>query len=146
VQLPAYIEIIRPVDKQLSRQTDKLTVCLINPPILLTLLLCPDSFVAFRLVQLRAYIEKIRPIDKQLSYQIDKLLRATSVAQSQAAADAAAGAADGDEAAAAGEDALRYRPNPQALIAKAPLLGDAEGEQQLGACRITYRSTLCPAM
>jgi U3 small nucleolar RNA-associated protein 3 len=85
-------------------------------------------------VQLRAYIEKIRPIDKQLSYQIDKLLRATSVAQASAAADAAAGADEADAAAvgaaAGGDDALRYRPNPQALIAKAPLLGDAEGKQQ----------------
>lgn len=89
-----------------------------------------------RLVQLRAYIEKIRPIDKQLAYQIDKLLRATSVAQAQAAADAgaaeeeapAAAAGRGGAAAGGDEDALHYRPNPQALIAKAPLVGDAAGE------------------
>ncbi|WIA21610.1 hypothetical protein OEZ85_000794 [Tetradesmus obliquus] len=96
-----------------------------------------DHPVIGRLVQLRAYIEKIRPIDKQLSYQIDKLLRATSVAQAQAAADAGAGAADEAEAGAAaaaagGDDALRYRPNPGALIAKAPLLGDAAGMEAAG--------------
>eukprot|EP00879_Flechtneria_rotunda_P011823 GHRR01012350.1.p1 GENE.GHRR01012350.1~~GHRR01012350.1.p1 ORF type:complete len:590 (+),score=268.47 GHRR01012350.1:166-1935(+) len=83
-----------------------------------------DHPVIGRLVQLRAYIEKIRPIDKQLAYQIDKLLRATSVVQ--ASSLSAAGDAGAEEDTAA-EDALQYRPNPQRLITKAPLVGDAAG-------------------
>jgi U3 small nucleolar RNA-associated protein 3 len=80
------------------------------------------------------YIEKIRPIDKQLSYQVEKLLRVTAKVQkdatAEAAAAAAAAAAAGDEQAAAadGGDALQYRPNPQALISKVPLVGDTTGE------------------
>eukprot|EP00775_Hariotina_reticulata_P005267 gene5267-5502_t len=112
-----------------------------------------DHPVIERLVLLRAYIEKIRPIDKQLAYQIDKLLRATSVAQAAASAEAAAGAvedskavAGGDRGAASssrgsraagaastGDDALRFRPNPAALIAKAPLIGDEEALGVAGA-------------
>lgn len=101
--------------------------------------MCVFYHDACRLVLLRAYIEKIRPIDKQLAYQIDKLLRATSVAQAAATGEAAAGTAEDEEgpvagrggAAAAGprppasgDDALRFRPNPAALIAKAPLIGE----------------------
>jgi U3 small nucleolar RNA-associated protein 3 len=75
------------------------------------------------------YIEKIRPIDKQLAYQVDKLLRATAKAQAAADTDAGAAAAAGDaQAAAGGDDALQYRPNPKALISKMPLVGDTAGE------------------
>ena len=91
------------------------------------------TFPTCRLAQLRLYIEKIRPIDKQLSYQVEKLLRVTAKVQKEAtaeAAEAAAAAAAGDEQAAAadGGDALQYRPNPQALISKVPLVGDTTGE------------------
>lgn len=88
-----------------------------------------------RLAQLRVYIEKIRPIDKQLSYQVDKLLRATAKVQASADSDAAAAAAAGEQqqqdgaaaAAVGGGHALQYRPNPQALISKVPLVGDTAG-------------------
>lgn len=76
------------------------------------------------------YIEKIRPIDKQLAYQVDKLLRATAKAQAAADTDAEAAAAagvGGTQAAAGGDDALQYRPNPKALISKVPLVGDTAG-------------------
>jgi hypothetical protein len=90
------------------------------------------ALLLHRLAQLRSYIEKIRPIDKQLSYQVDKLLRATAKAQASAdvdvdAAAAAAAGVDQQAAAAGGEDALQYRPNPQALLSKVPLVGDTTG-------------------
>jgi hypothetical protein len=85
-------------------------------------------------VQLRAFIERARPIDKQLAYQIEKLLRATEPGGAAAAGAAAPppGAGDGLEGEGAGaaaaavggdDDALRYRPNPSALVTKAPLSG-----------------------
>jgi hypothetical protein len=77
------------------------------------------------------YIEKIRPIDKQLSYQIDKLLRATAKAQASADVDATVAGQQQQQqngaAAASGGDALQFRSNPQALIAKMPLVGDTAG-------------------
>ncbi|KAI8470007.1 MAG: Sas10/Utp3/C1D family-domain-containing protein [Monoraphidium minutum] len=102
-----------------------------------------------RLVQLRAYIERTRPIDKQLAYQIDKLLRtadggAGAAAAAAAAADEellpttdelaggdtalnaprrAASSARGTNTGGGGEDDLAYRPNPSALVTKAPLAG-----------------------
>ncbi|GBF94628.1 hypothetical protein Rsub_07364 [Raphidocelis subcapitata] len=103
--------------------------------------------VVTRLVQLRAFIERARPIDKQLAYQIEKLLRATERAAAGAAADAGGGGGgdggdggggDGGGAgpgpssfAAGGDDALRYRPNPSALVTKAPLGGAGGGGFEL---------------
>lgn len=93
--------------------------------------MCPSLF---RLVQLRAYIEKIRPIDKQLAYQINKLLRATAVAQASEAA-ATTSAPDGAPATAngmSGDDALQYKPNPDMLIPKVPLVGGGVGDDNTG--------------
>jgi hypothetical protein len=94
------------------------------------------------MVQLRAYLERVRPIDRQLSYQIDKLLRATAAAATTAPGGAAAGGAaapDGGGGGDApphtngagggsGEDVLRYRPNPSAL------LGDTAGGTAAHCC------------
>jgi U3 small nucleolar RNA-associated protein 3 len=80
-----------------------------------------------RLVQLRSYLERVRPIDKQLAYQLDKLLRATALARTQDPE-----AAGGSGGAAAAADELAARPNPAALVAKAPLVAPADGEGGAG--------------
>lgn len=103
------------------------------------------------MVQLRAFIERARPIDKQLAYQIEKLLRTTDGVRAAVAEDLEAAAVadqlDGSfpapsAPAAADEDALRYRPNPAALVTKAPVtrgpLGDGVFEGEEGAAGV-YR-------
>ena len=84
-----------------------------------------DHPVIVRLVQLRTYLERVRPIDKQLAYQLDKLLRATAVAQAQEQQQHGEAAGGGDE--------LAFRPNPAALVPKAPLVGDKRAAAAAGA-------------
>ena len=87
--------------------------------------------VVAQLVQLRAYLEKVKPIDKKLQHQVERLLRTSGA---DAGADAGEGAGDGIGAGGKGErgDALRHRPNPEALVAKAgaaPGGSDSEGSE-----------------
>ena len=87
--------------------------------------------VVAQLVQLRAYLEKVKPIDKKLQHQVERLLRASG-----ADADAEAGAGGDGGTGAGGKggrgDAMRHRPNPGALVAKAgaaPGGSDSEGSE-----------------
>ena len=85
--------------------------------------------VVAQLVQLRAYLEKVKPIDKKLQHQVERLLRASG-AGPDSGADAGEGGAAGGKGGRG--DALRHRPNPGALVAKAgaaPGGSDSEGSE-----------------
>ena len=70
-----------------------------------------DHPLLTRLVELRAYLEKIRPIEKKMNYQVQKLVAQATRRDDGASADA-------------GEDPLKFRPNPSSL---ALATGDEDG-------------------
>ena len=85
--------------------------------------------VVAQLVQLRAYLEKVKPIDKKLQHQVERLLRASGAGPDSGADAGEGGAAGGKGGRGA---ALRHRPNPGALVAKAgaaPGGSDSEGSE-----------------
>lgn len=62
-----------------------------------------------RLVLLRVFMEKIKPLDKKLKYQIDKIVKLGSRSNNERTDGVAEMAED---------DALNFRPNPEALRPK----------------------------
>jgi len=54
------------------------------------------------LVRTRAIIDKLRPLDKKLKYQVDKLVKLATLGKSEGTED--------------NIDALKFKPNPKALL------------------------------
>ncbi|KAK7406182.1 hypothetical protein VNO78_07802 [Psophocarpus tetragonolobus] len=74
-----------------------------------------DHPVVQSIVEIRLFLEKIRPIDKKQQYQIQKLM--------QASENASRSDIQNKEPVASnkGEDASKYRPNPDMLVSKVDL-------------------------
>ncbi|KAM0943800.1 hypothetical protein DsansV1_C13g0125951 [Dioscorea sansibarensis] len=67
------------------------------------------------LVDIRLFLEKIRPIDKKLEYQIQKLTKAATTLVPERAVSIGEEMEEGKKD---GEDALKFRPNPDMLVSK----------------------------
>lgn len=88
-------------------------------------------------MELRAYMEKIRPIDKRLQYQIERLIKAAQVAAQQEAASGKGKAAEagGED----DEDAMRFGPRRDQLVAKAGTAGGKDADGGDAAAAGVYR-------
>uniref|UniRef100_A0A7S4P3F0 Neuroguidin n=2 Tax=Guillardia theta TaxID=55529 RepID=A0A7S4P3F0_GUITH len=71
-----------------------------------------------KLIELRIFMEKMRPMDTKLKYQMDKLLKINTNTESSTAEQ---------------ENALRFKPNPEALLAPGETAGAREeGDEEDG--------------